>query len=470
MTIGLPQPRVLLVIRALAVCAAIAGCGGGAQMRKTRQRHRRAPAKAAARARTAPQVTPHDSGVDHPGTPVATLANGDACTSATACQSGFCVDGVCCESACTGACLYCASADSKGKCVPADLGTNPRDPVQGPGPDDLWNGRLLRRHRRLREVPGRRRLPDGRVHGRDADVRRPLRRRGHLRRARQPVVRAVHLRHGRAVQDDVLDGHRLRAPDFCVSGSCGKKPIGASCGTNADCNSAFCAAGRLLRDRLHRDLQVVRGPGERRHLHQRSGRAGPAGPVRRPRTPPPAWATASATARAPARSTRRAPLAAPAPAPARRSRPPASATAPVRAAPGTPQTCNQYACGTGGTCKSSCTADTDCSSGYFCVGGSCAKKGSGATCTTDSDCGPATARRGSAARRPAPAPACPARCRTSSGTCTAIPVGHGPATTSAPIRRRPTPAGPAAPATATARAPSTRPGPTAAPPPARGRR
>ena len=209
MTIGLPLPRVLLVIRALAVCAAIAGCGGGAQMRKTDSGAAGAGEGGSPGIGRA-AVTPHDSGVDHPGTPVATLANGGACTSATACQSGFCVDGVCCESACTGACLYCAGAGSKGQCVPADLGTNPRNQCKDEGPTTLWNGRLLRRHRRLRQVPGRRRLPDRRVHGRDADVRRPLRRRGHLRRARQSVVRAVHLRHGRAVQDDVLDGQRLR--------------------------------------------------------------------------------------------------------------------------------------------------------------------------------------------------------------------------------------------------------------------
>src|SRR5438552_2180907 len=33
---------------------------------------------------------------------------GQACTQATECKSGFCADGVCCESGCDGQCVYCA--------------------------------------------------------------------------------------------------------------------------------------------------------------------------------------------------------------------------------------------------------------------------------------------------------------------------------------------------------------------------
>lgn len=39
---------------------------------------------------------------------------GQSCSAATACQSGYCQDGVCCESACGGACLRC---DQGGRCV-----------------------------------------------------------------------------------------------------------------------------------------------------------------------------------------------------------------------------------------------------------------------------------------------------------------------------------------------------------------
>ena len=53
-------------------------------------------------------------------------ANGDTqppapaptCTDAAQCASGFCVDGVCCNEACTGTCVSCNQAQSPGTCMP----------------------------------------------------------------------------------------------------------------------------------------------------------------------------------------------------------------------------------------------------------------------------------------------------------------------------------------------------------------
>ncbi len=51
------------------------------------------------------------------------LPIGAPCTVAAACQTGFCIDGVCCNSSCDGACRSCAAAASVGTCmaVPAGL-------------------------------------------------------------------------------------------------------------------------------------------------------------------------------------------------------------------------------------------------------------------------------------------------------------------------------------------------------------
>jgi hypothetical protein len=54
-----------------------------------------------------------------------------------------------------------------------------------------------------------------------------------------------------------------------------------------------------------------------------------------------------------------------------------------------PTTCGQYVCGTG-ACKTTCAADTDCSSGNYCTGagGSCvSQKGNGAACAAAHECG-----------------------------------------------------------------------------------
>ena len=52
----------------------------------------------------------------------APTANGTACNTATECASGHCVDGVCCESDCSGACTSCGTASALGLCRPAPAG------------------------------------------------------------------------------------------------------------------------------------------------------------------------------------------------------------------------------------------------------------------------------------------------------------------------------------------------------------
>jgi hypothetical protein len=49
-----------------------------------------------------------------------------ACITTAECGSGFCVDGVCCNSACGGTCQTCAQSGSVGTCIAADPGTDPR--------------------------------------------------------------------------------------------------------------------------------------------------------------------------------------------------------------------------------------------------------------------------------------------------------------------------------------------------------
>ncbi len=52
-------------------------------------------------------------------------ANGTPCTSAETCGSGFCVDGVCCNSACTGTCVACNLKTFMGMCAEIPFGYDP---------------------------------------------------------------------------------------------------------------------------------------------------------------------------------------------------------------------------------------------------------------------------------------------------------------------------------------------------------
>jgi hypothetical protein len=57
-------------------------------------------------------------------------ANGESCGGTTQCLSGFCVDGVCCETACTGACMACAESGTgqkSGRCQPVQAGKDTGD-------------------------------------------------------------------------------------------------------------------------------------------------------------------------------------------------------------------------------------------------------------------------------------------------------------------------------------------------------
>src|SRR5262249_12834638 len=59
----------------------------------------------------------------------ARFANGGACAAATECESGFCVDGVCCDALCDGLCRACTAAKKEsgmdGVCGPVAAHSDP---------------------------------------------------------------------------------------------------------------------------------------------------------------------------------------------------------------------------------------------------------------------------------------------------------------------------------------------------------
>ncbi len=63
--------------------------------------------------------------------------NGDACTGASQCNSGFCVDGYCCDTDCTGLCRSCSQAGLLGVCT---LFANSTDPASECGKCAVCNG------------------------------------------------------------------------------------------------------------------------------------------------------------------------------------------------------------------------------------------------------------------------------------------------------------------------------------------
>ncbi len=94
--------------------------------------------------------------------------------------------------------------------------------------------------------------------------------------------------------------------------------------------------------------------------------------------------------------------------------------------PGNMRSCSPNVC-TGDSCASSCTAQTDCQSGFFCDSGTCrSKRPNGMACTMGFQCASATCVDGVCC-----ATACNQTCQAcnlggSAGTCTPIPDGMDP--------------------------------------------
>jgi hypothetical protein len=63
-----------------------------------------------------------DVGSESAGAALPGLPNGEACRGGSACLSGYCVDGVCCETACTKSCHSCRIAAAPGKCGSVAVG------------------------------------------------------------------------------------------------------------------------------------------------------------------------------------------------------------------------------------------------------------------------------------------------------------------------------------------------------------
>lgn len=59
--------------------------------------------------------------------------NGNTCGDSTECKSGYCTDGVCCESDCPGACKSCALSGKEGLCTPYPEDTDPDAECVGAG-------------------------------------------------------------------------------------------------------------------------------------------------------------------------------------------------------------------------------------------------------------------------------------------------------------------------------------------------
>ena len=315
-------------------------------------------------------------------------ANGIACGCAGDCASGFCVDDVCCNSACTGTCKSCNAPSSPGICAFVPAGSAPRVasacPVSGPsscGLDGTCDGSGACRNR----VPGVS-CGTGTCDGAAVNNVRVCDGQGTCTSG--PAI--ICAPYGCNSQTNACFVNCTSDADCaggvkCVAGSCGPKPIGAVCMSASQCASGFCADGFCCN---------VACAGACVSCSQ-SGRLGTCWPIAAGTADPhlTCQATAAATcgqtglcdgiggcAKFAAETVCLAPACS-----GNRLNTAGSCDGLGTCRPQGVQACSPYKC-ENDACVLQCTSDSDCVSGHTCVAGSCGPKANGQTCSAASQC------------------------------------------------------------------------------------
>ncbi|HVR64105.1 MAG TPA: hypothetical protein VMU50_19535, partial [Polyangia bacterium] len=164
---------------------------------------------------------------------------GVACAQDVDCDSGFCVDSVCCTSRCDGTCQSCNLTGSPGLCLPAEVGTDPRNDC----PDELAGS--CARDGACDGAGQCRRYPGGTICKPAACVGATLTAAARCGDSGCTMVEGQPCDPYRCGPADVCltsctaDSDCV-APSICIAGRCGKKPIGDQCAGDLECNSGHC--------------------------------------------------------------------------------------------------------------------------------------------------------------------------------------------------------------------------------------
>jgi hypothetical protein len=180
---------------------------------------------------------------------------GQACTTGDQCQSTFCVDGVCCDSACGGRCRSCALPSARGTCTPvpanapdprAAAGQQGNDVCVDEGPASCGTDG------RCDGSGGCQRYRNGTVcragrcdTGSNSETPAAVCDDG---QCRTPAARSCAPYRGcsgaRCISQCGSDS-QCASGNVCSGGSCGRRPRGAACSRDGDCaDPGICAQGR----------------------------------------------------------------------------------------------------------------------------------------------------------------------------------------------------------------------------------
>jgi MYXO-CTERM domain-containing protein len=174
------------------------------------------------------------------------LPNGRPCGVAGDCQSGNCIDGVCCNTPCTGDCDVCALPGSVGTCAKAATGTDPRGLCAARPGSGACKARCgsagLCVYPDMTTACGPGSCVGG---GTPSLLQQPSVCDGQGTCIARPVIDcAPYLCSGNACPSACVDSTVCSGTNQCASGTCGQhRALAAACTVDADCDSQHCADG-----------------------------------------------------------------------------------------------------------------------------------------------------------------------------------------------------------------------------------
>ena len=314
------------------------------------------------------------TGTDAPVTPGGDIAG--ACADHTDCKSGFCFDGVCCRSECAGLCQSCALSGSLGTCMNASVGTDPRNEC----PDDGVAGCMR----------------DGTCDGTGACAVYAT---GVICRAQActgSTVTHAALCDGQGAcgagttqscgqyvcgSDGKCRATCASAADCvagaaCVGGSCGPKPPGAACTAGGECASTICAQNVCCATACTGTCKSCAIAGsEGQCINAASGtdpldQCGDQGGAT-------CGSDGTCDGAGACRFYAGATVCAQAVCAGAMATPTRTCNGAGVCLMGLPVSCNPYACGAGGACRTSCATDADCLPPNVCTASVCGPAGTG---------------------------------------------------------------------------------------------
>jgi hypothetical protein len=353
--------------------------------------------------------------------------NGQICTTMADCQSGFCVDGVCCNNACVGTCVSCALSSSRGRCTNVPAGAaDPRGMCVNKGTAACDTNGLCNGNKGCQSYPAGTVCKGASCNATTGSATQASTCVGNMCKTPAASSCAPFKCNGTACGNSCGSNADCVAPNTCVNGSCGKKPNGQICALAVECISGFCADGFCcesactascfsckLSGQAGKCVATAAGDIDPKskcvdQLQSTCGTDGKcdgsgacrkyaAGSICSAGTCSNGMATSASTC---------------------------SGTGTCN--PGSTTPCSPYVCNTNGACFTSCTASTSCQAPNQCTGGSCGLTGNGQSCTTDAQCSSGHCADGVCCNT-----ACTETCKSCSltgslGTCSNVGAGGFP--------------------------------------------